>query len=315
LKVKSDMTGIVPGFAGRITGNAPMAEHTTLRVGGPTPALLEPAGVEDVRRVLKALDEVLVMGVGSNVLVSDSGVAVPVLKMVNGPKNELNASGGLLNVGAGHRLPALVGAAAEAGLSGLEWAVGIPGTVGGALAVNAGAFGYEMWEFVETVEIVLKGGKPIVVAPEVVTWGYRSVDFGAEKPFAVAEVGLQLAQGDRWKVRSLILEYGERRKNTQPVGVSSAGSFFKNPPDGPPAGKLMDEAGLKGARCGGAVVSDVHANFIVNAGGARADEVYTLAEYARRTVAERTNVELKYEVELIGEFNYLGDDAIENRRV
>ncbi len=315
MKIKGDTMKAVPGFSGRVTEDVLLAEHTTLGVGGPAPLVLDPADAEDVRRALTALDELFVIGAGSNVLVGDSGVDIPVLKMVNGLKNESNTSTGSLKVGAGHRLPALVGVAAEAGLSGLEWAVGIPGTVGGALAVNAGAFGSEIWEFVKTVEIVVTGGEVVAVTPDAVSWGYRSADFGVEKPFVITEVELRLASGDREPIRGLIREYGDKRRESQPVGAASAGSFFKNPLDGRTAGKLIDDAGLKGARCGGAIVSDVHANFIVNDGGACADEVYTLAEYVRRAVVERTGVELEYEVELIGEFKYLGDEAVEDGRV
>lgn len=315
MKVKGSVMKTVPGFSGKVTEDVLLAEHTTMGVGGPAPLLLEPSGAEDVKRVLRALNEIIVIGAGSNVLIGDAGVNAPVLKMVNGLKKESNTSSGSLKVGAGHRLPALVGAATEAGLSGLEWAVGVPGTVGGALVVNAGAFGSEIWEFVKTAEITLMNGETVTVAPDVVSWSYRAADFGVEKPYVITEVELGLLSGDRETIRGLIREYADRRKKTQPVGAASAGSFFKNPPDGEPAGKLVDDAGLKGVRCGGAVVSDVHANFIVNDGGARADEVYTLAEYVRRAVAERFAVELEYEVELIGPFNYLGDEAVESGRV
>jgi UDP-N-acetylmuramate dehydrogenase len=315
LRAKGNTMKAVPGFSGRATEDVLLAEHTTLGVGGPAPLVLEPAGADDVRRALKALDELFVIGAGSNILVGDSGLDVPVLKMVNGLKDESVMSAGSLTVGAGRRLPVLARAAAEAGLSGLEWAVGIPGTVGGALVVNAGAFGSEMWEFVKTVEVALAGGESITVTPDAVSWGYRSTDFGVDKPFVITEVELMLASGDREAIRGLVSEYGDRRRESQPVGAASAGSFFKNPVGGPPAGKLVDDVGLKGARCGGAVVSDVHANFIVNEGGARADEVYTLAEYVRRAVAERYGIELEYEVELMGEFEYLGDEAVESGRV
>jgi len=315
LRVKGNTMKAVQGFSGRVTENVLLAEHTTLGVGGPAPLVLEPAGADDVRRALKALDELFVIGAGSNMLVGDSGLDVPVLKMVNGLKDESGISAGSLKVGAGHRLPALARTAADAGLSGLEWAVGIPGTVGGALVVNAGAFGSEIWELVKTMEMALAGGELVAVTPDAVSWGYRTADFGVDKPFVITEVELKLASGDREAIRRLIREYGDRRRESQPVGAASAGSFFKNPPGGPPAGKLIDDAGLKGARCGGAVVSDVHANFIVNGGGARADEIYTLAEYVRRAVAERAGIELEYEVELMGEFEYLGDEAVESGRV
>lgn len=315
MKIKGDTMKAVPGFSGRTTEDVLLAGHTTLDVGGPAPLMLEPAGADDVRRALTALDELFVIGVGSNILIGDSGVDIPVLKMVNGLTDDSGMSKGSLKVGAGHRLPALVGVTAEAGLSGLEWAVGIPGTVGGALAVNAGAFGSGIWEFVKTVEIAVTGGEAVTVTPNAVSLDYRAADFGVEKPFVITEVELKLASGDGETIRGLIREYGDKRKESQPVGVASAGSFFKNPPDGRPAGKLIDDAGLKGARCGGAVVSNVHANFIVNDGRACADEVYTLAEYVRRVVVERTGVELEYEVELIGEFKYLGDEAVENGRV
>lgn len=309
------MAAIVTGFEGRVTDGVNMAEHTTLGVGGYTQSMLEPANAEDVRRVLKSVDDVFVLGAGSNVLISDSGIGVPVLKMVNGLKNESNTRSGLLKAGAGHRLPALVGAAAEAGLSGLEWAVGIPGTVGGTLAVNAGAFGSEIWECVKSFGLVLKGGETEIRTHADVTLGYRQTDFGVDEPFVITEVDFVLRVGDRSNIRRLIREYSEKRKKTQPIDKRSAGSFFKNPPGGPPAGQLIDEAGLKGAKCGGAAVSDVHANFIINEGGAVADEVYTIAEFVRRMVAGRIGIELEYEVELVGEFNYLGDDRIESGRI
>jgi UDP-N-acetylmuramate dehydrogenase len=305
----------IEGFEGRVTDGVNLAELTTLGVGGFAPSMLEPANADDVRRVLKSIDDVFVLGAGSNVLISDSGIGVPVLKMVNGLKNESNTQAGLLRVGAGHRLPVLVGAAAEAGLSGLEWAVGIPGTVGGALAVNAGAFGSEIWECVQSFGFVLRGGAAEIRTPAEITLGYRYTDFGVGEPFVITEVNFVLGVGDRGNIRDLIREYSEKRKKTQPVHKRSAGSFFKNPPGGPPAGRLIDEAGLKGARCGGAAVSDVHANFIINEGSAAADEVYTVAEFVRRTVANRVGIELEYEVELVGDFNYLGDDRVESGRI
>ena len=286
---------------GAVTEAAPLARHTTYRVGGPAEYLVVPANAGDVALVFASGEPVFVMGAGSNLLVADAGFDGVVLKVAH-TLAYLSVAEGEVVVGAGRALPSLVQTCVDAGLAGMEWAVGIPGTVGGATATNAGAFGGAMWDRIVYAEVVTAGGKSVRVRPADVTAGYRRVTFPFAPPFAVVEVALAVTPAARVAVAGLADGYRARRQAGQPQGAASAGCVFKNPPAGPSAGELIDRAGLKGHRRGGAVVSEKHANFILNAGGATAADIYGLLREVQRRVREASGVELELELTLVGDF-------------
>jgi UDP-N-acetylmuramate dehydrogenase len=287
---------------GSLTEGAALARHTTFRVGGPAKYFVLPATVEDVREVFGSGEAVLVLGAGSNVLVSDAGFDGVVLKVCR-TMAHVSAHDGEVVVGAGRLLPSLVNSCAETGLSGMEWAVGIPGTVGGAVCTNAGAFGSSTWDFVEYAEVVTADGSRRRLGADDVKYGYRFADFPVGKPFAVTEVGFRFVDSEPGQVKAATEEYRKQRTATQPVGAASAGSIFKNPPEGPSAGELIDKAGMKGKTWGGAVVSTKHANFIVNEGGAAAADIYALIREVREAVRVKFGVALELEIQLVGDFD------------
>jgi UDP-N-acetylmuramate dehydrogenase len=292
-------------WQGRLEGalreGEPLSHHTTYRVGGPAKYLVVPANADDVREVFACGEDVFVMGGGSNLLASDAGYDGVVLKVFGTP-GHLSVHGDEVVVGAGRTLPSLVRSCAEMGLSGLEWAVGVPGTIGGASRTNAGAFGAATWELIEYVEVVAGDGSVVRLGPGDVEHGYRSTRFPVPEPFAVTEVALRLEPSEASRVEELSREYKGRRNEKQPIGEASAGSVFKNPADGPPAGALIDKAGFKGLKRGDAVVSTKHANFIVNEGGASAADIYDLIGEIREGVKRRFDVTLELEIQLVGDF-------------
>jgi UDP-N-acetylmuramate dehydrogenase len=287
---------------GSVAEGAALARHTTYRVGGPAKYLVVPATTDDVREVFASGEDTFVMGAGSNVLVADAGFDGVVLKICN-TMAHISAQDGEVVVGAGRLLPSLVNSCVEMGLSGMEWAVGIPGTVGGAVCANAGAFGSATWDCVDYVGVVTADGSCQRLAAADVEHGYRLADFPVVGPFAVTEVAFRLAGSDVGRVYALTEEYKARRGATQPFGAASAGCVFKNPPEGPAAGELIDKAGLKGLTRDGAVVSAKHANFIVNEGGAAAADIYDLIEEIREAVRGKFGVTLELEIKLVGDFH------------
>jgi UDP-N-acetylmuramate dehydrogenase len=288
---------------GSVSEGVALARHTTYRVGGPAKYLVVPATVDDVNAAFTSGEDIWVIGGGSNVLVADAGLDGVVLKICRALAH-ISAHDGEVVVGAGRFLPSLVQSCLEMGLAGMEWAAGIPGTVGGAVCTNAGAFGSAIWERVEYVALVGADGSRLQLGPGDVEAGYRGARFPVPRPFAVTEVALRLVPSDAGRVRDLTEEYKARRADSQPVGEASAGCVFKNPPEGPPAGKLIDEAGLKGRTRGAASVSTKHANFIVNEGGASGADIYGLIEEVREAVREKFGVTLELEIQLLGDFNY-----------
>jgi UDP-N-acetylmuramate dehydrogenase len=286
---------------GSVAEGVALARHTTYRVGGPAKYFVVPATAGDVREVFASGEEVFVLGAGSNVLVADAGFDGVVVRICK-TMAHLSAHDGEVVVGAGRLLPSLVTSCVEMGLSGMEWAIGVPGTVGGALCTNAGAFGSAIWDCVENVEVVAADGFRRRVESAEVEYGYRFARLPFDKPFAVTEVALRLAGSEKERVHALAEEYKARRAASQPLGVASAGSVFKNPVEGPSAGELIDKAGLKGLTRGGAAVSAKHANFIVNEGGATAADIYGLMCEIQEKVEAQFGVTLDLEVQLVGGF-------------
>ena len=276
------------------------AELTSLRVGGSVDWLLLPETEEQAAALAGALDEAgvvwRVLGAGSNVLASDAEHRYVLLGMRE-VKGQALFEGERVSVSAGFSLPRLCVEAVRRGLSGIEGLGGIPGTVGGALWMNAGAYGHEIGMVVETVRVA-RGGRIVEVAGTDVVWDYRHTSFREGE--LLLGTTLRLKPDDPEQILARMEEAKQKRFSTQPHGARSAGCFFKNPPGSNlSTGRMIDEMGLKGTRRGGAVVSPVHANFIVTEGEeARAADALSLAEEIRERFRREHGIELEYEVEL-----------------
>jgi UDP-N-acetylmuramate dehydrogenase len=290
-----------PVLRGELRLREPMSAHTSWRVGGPAERFYQPADLEDLACFLAGLPEqepLLWLGLGSNLLVRDGGIRGTVVFTL-GALDELRRVGDdRLHAGAGVTCAKVARAAARAGLTGAEFLAGIPGTLGGALAMNAGAFGGETWELVTAVETLDRRGVLHRRAPEEYRVGYRSVQAPREEWFVGAE--LLLAPGDVAAAQARIKELLARRGATQPTQQPSCGSVFRNPP-GDHAARLIEAAGLKGLRRGDAQVSEKHANFIVNLGAARAADIEALIYEVQEKVKDVHGVVLETEVRMVGE--------------
>jgi UDP-N-acetylmuramate dehydrogenase len=288
----------------RVRPGEPLARHTSFRIGGPADVLALPASAAELGRVLHTAAAygvpVMLLGGGSNVLIGDGGVRGVVVKLGRG-FGEIawteHEDGAVARAGASVQLGRLARAAVERGLAGLEFAEGIPGTVGGALFMNAGAYGGELAAVVEAVEGVDRSGASLELRVPALTFRYRRAEL--PRGFVVTAVHFRLRREAAPAVRDRMAAARERRIAAQPQGTANAGSIFKNPP-GDFAGRLVEAAGLKGARAGRARISEQHGNFIVNEGGARAVDVKTLMDVTQRVVWERNRVWLEPEVQLVG---------------
>jgi UDP-N-acetylmuramate dehydrogenase len=276
------------------------AELTSLRVGGAIDWVISPETEEQAAAIVYELDQAGIgwrpLGSGSNVLADDSDHHYVVLSLSN-MKGVVRIDGELVSISAGYSLPRLCIDVARAGLSGIEGLGGIPGTVGGALWMNAGAYGHEIGTVTENVRVA-RAGKVIEVPGSSIKWNYRHTSF-AEGELLLGAT-LRLKPDDPERIKALMDDVKSRRLATQPHGARSAGCFFKNPPTSTVGtGKIIDEMGMKGQRRGSAIVSPVHANFIVTEGeNARASDALALAEEIRERVRREQGIELEYEVEL-----------------
>lgn len=290
-------------LAGSIRRDECMARHTTYRIGGPAALFIDCANVSDLATVTTVLAEEdvawTVLGKGSNVLVSDDGYEGAILSLGRDFKRH-SLEGEHLKTGAGVILAAVVRDAFSAGRTGLEFAVGIPGTVGGALAMNAGSRDEWIGSIIESVTVFVPGiGLMGIRGPEI-AWGYRQS--GLSQRGIIVEAVLRLQEGDEVHIRRTMEASLRRRKRSQPLGMPSAGSVFVNP-EGDSAGRLIEASGLKGRQIGGAAVSELHANFIVNVGGATATDVVELIRTIRDTVKDMHDIELRPEVRFLGAFD------------
>jgi UDP-N-acetylmuramate dehydrogenase len=278
-----------------------MSAHTSWRVGGPAERFYQPADLDDLALFLAGLPEdepLLWLGLGSNLLVRDGGIRGTVVFTL-GALDELHRVGEQgLYAGAGVTCAKVARAAARAGLIGAEFLAGIPGTLGGALAMNAGAFGGETWSLVASVETLDRHGVRHRRTAEDYQVGYRSVQSPRQEWFVAAE--LVLEPGDVMAAQARIKELLARRGATQPTQQPSCGSVFRNPP-GDHAARLIETAGLKGLRRGDAQVSEKHANFIVNLGAARAADIEALIHEVQNRVQATHGVRLETEVRMVGE--------------
>jgi len=287
---------------GAVRFDEPLKRYTTYRIGGPAEILVDAACEEDVVKTLAAAREfecpVYVMGGGSNLLVSDAGVRGIVLRLGHS-LGRVAFDGPTVRAEAGVSLPKLAKLAADRGLSGLEWAGGVPGTVGGAVAMNAGAHGGETSKVLRGAHLVSRQGERSFASPKELRYTYRRSGLIREKGHVVLAAEFRLVPDDRRAIFERMKQFATRRRSTQPLGMPSSGSVFKNPP-GDYAGRLIEAANLKGTRIGGAEISTVHGNFIVNRGNAKAEDVKRLIDLVRATVQDRFGIELELEVELVG---------------
>src|SRR5712671_6538682 len=287
-------------FRGKLLENEPLARYTTWRIGGPARYLAMPADSEDVVRALELAQERglpwIVLGLGSNVLVKDGGFPGVVIRMGKG-LDRFEMKGATAIVGAGLPTPLLARRTAEAGFVGIERFVGIPGTVGGGAYMNAGAHGAEFAEVLTEATVMDAKGKMRQVPRKQISFKYRSSNLGN---VIVLEAKLALIEEPPAKLKELQGRLLRWRKAGTPFDQPCAGSVFKNPGGPRTAGALIDECGLKGFTIGGAQVSTLHANYIVNTGTATAGDVLKVIEHVRKTVAKKTGVELELEVKVIG---------------
>ncbi len=279
----------------------PMAGHTTFRIGGPADCFLELENEEQLKKVRKYLElagvPFFVLGNGSNLLVNDSGYKGVILQ-IGRKMSDIAVQGCRIVAKAGATLAQVAHAALVHGLTGLEFAAGIPGTVGGGVVMNAGAYGGEMCQVTEQVNVVSREGEIMELDNDTMEFGYRTSVI-KHSPFTVTEVTFRLEPGDRDVIKSKMDELAERRREKQPLEYPSAGSTFKRP-EGHFAGQLIMEAGFRGFQIGGARVSDKHCGFVINAGGASAQDVRAVIAEIQTRVKERFRVELEPEVVFLG---------------
>ncbi len=298
--IRKELGDMIRGLC--IEENVPMAQYTSFRAGGKARMMVVPADTEQLRAVLSVLagsgEQYMVLGNGTNILVKDSGYDGAVVKIGSGFDYVRQEDRSLI-CGSGMRMSVAAKAALEGGLSGFEFASGIPGFTGGAVFMNAGAYGGEMKDILRRAKIVSKdGSSEFYMTADELDMGYRHTKLH-DTGDIVTEVEFVLEEGDRTQIKAKMTELMEKRNSRQPVNFPSAGSFFKRP-EGYFAGKLIQDAGLKGLSVGGAQVSELHSGFIINRGGATATDILQLMEMIQARVFEEFGVRLETEVRIIG---------------
>ena len=296
---RKGLEAAVAGLRGRVTFGAALRAYTSFKIGGPADALVEPADVDDVRRLVvqarTAKIPLFVLG-GTNLLIKDGGIRgiVVSLSKLRAIREE---AGAVLYAEGGVGMPTLIGHAIRRSLAGLEWAAGIPGTVGGCLVMNAGTRLGEMKNAVKAVRLVTMQGDVQDLPASSIRFQYRRACLPKG---IVVGVWLQLRSGTSTDIARVVKDYLHYRKDSQPLSMPSAGCVFKNPPRDS-AGRLLEAAGLKGMRIGDAEVSTKHGNFIVNRGHASAADVISLIRKIRRVIKEKTGIRLDLELKIVGE--------------
>lgn len=279
-----------------------MDRHTSFRIGGPVDLMVLPSKAEQIHNAFRILREysvpVMVMGNGSNLLVRDKGIRGAIIKIAD-RFSQVEVKNETILAQAGILLSALSRVALKSNLRGLEFASGIPGTLGGAVTMNAGAYGGEMKDVIQWVSVLDENGEVTVLDQDHLALGYRTSIIQSTKKI-VLQVFMQLEHGDHEESRALIQEFTKRRQEKQPLQYPSAGSAFKRPV-GYYAGKLIQDAGLKGMRVGDAQISEKHSGFIINLGNATACDVIELIEKVKTRVKEQAGIELHPEVRIVGE--------------
>ena len=298
------LRGSCPKLKGELEAEAPLAPISWFRAGGAAELLFTPADLEDLQHFLRALAEVaprdipiLTIGLGSNLLVRDGGVPGVVIRLGEGFMRVASEPGHRLRAGAGAPDMKLALGAAKFGLSGLSFYRGIPGTVGGALRMNAGAYGGETKDFLMEAKAVDRSGKLVTLSNTGMGFAYRRS--AAPDELIFVEALFQGRPGHTETIRAEMQEITGKRSSTQPINTHTGGSTFKNPP-GQKSWQLIDAAGCRGLRIGDAQVSELHANFLINHGKASATEIEALGEEVRRRVREHSGVELEWEIKRVG---------------
>ena len=288
----------------KIKYNEPMAKHTSFKIGGPAQCFINAESVEEIKQICKVASKndinLTIIGNGSNLLVTDNGINGIVVK-VNIKKFELEFSNDdvSLIVGAGNKLGEIAQKLLRNEITGFEFAAGIPGTIGGAVRMNAGAYGKEMKDIVETVKCMDYDGNIYEKSNKDLEFEYRKSMFAKNK-FIILEAKLKLQKGNAQYIKDKMLEFEQSRKQKQPLEFPSAGSTFKRGTDFRTA-KLIDDAGLKGYRVGGAMVSTKHAGFVVNENNATAQDVLNLVKHIKQEVYKKFNKKIELEIQVIGE--------------
>ena len=286
----------------RVYVDEPMSRHTTFRVGGPADFFVTPKAKEEVRDVIRICKEAgmpyYIIGNGSNLLVSDAGYRGVIVQIYK-EMNEVKVEGDLVKAQAGALLSGIAAKALGAELSGFEFASGIPGTIGGACVMNAGAYGGEMKDVLESVTVLTGEGKIIELGRNELELGYRTSVI-AKKGYIVLGAVLKLERGDGEKIKTYMDELKEKRVTKQPLEYPSAGSTFKRP-EGYFAGKLIEDAGLRGFQVGGAQVSEKHCGFVINRNHATAADIMELMRQVQSRVKENSGVDLEPEVKRLGD--------------
>ncbi|MBO0959203.1 UDP-N-acetylmuramate dehydrogenase [Neobacillus sp. MM2021_6] len=287
---------------GKVKQNEPLLNHTTIKIGGPADLFIEPSSVENLKQVMTVIKKHRLnwraIGRGSNLLVSDKGIEGAVIKLGSG-LGHLEVNGTEITVGGGHSLVSLSTIISKKGLTGLEFASGIPGSVGGAVYMNAGAHGSDISKVLTRAHILFDDGTMEWLSNEEMEFSYRTSVLQKKRPGIVVEAVFQLALGERAVIVEKMQHNKDYRKDTQPWNFPCAGSIFRNPLPNY-AGKLIEVAGLKGFSIGGAKISEMHGNFIVNAGNATAGDVLALIQHVKDTIYSLYEVKMETEVEIIG---------------
>ena len=286
-----------------ILSNEPMSRHTTFRVGGAAKCLIKVNNKEQMKKLIPYLhmtgQNFFILGNGSNLLVGDKGYSGILVKLGEGMES-VTVEGERMKISAGTLLSKAASAARENELTGMEFASGIPGTVGGAIVMNAGAYGGEMKQIVESVEVMNMEGEILVLDNDTMEFGYRKSVIKS-RPFIVLETVLCLQKGKQEEISSKMEELSRLRREKQPLEYASAGSTFKRP-EGYFAGKLIMDAGLRGFSIGGAKVSEKHCGFIVNSGNATAADIREIIDEVQKCVKAKFGVTLEREVIYLGDF-------------
>jgi len=286
---------------GRVLVEAPMRQFTSIKVGGPADSLFFPKDVDELRKLVRYARRksipFFILGKGTNLVVRDKGVRGWVISLTQGMK-KIHLNGEVVEAEGGLPLQRLVQFTIQKGLTGLEPFFGIPGTVGGGLAMNAGAWGAELKDVLRSITLMKDDGEVVERSRPRLKFSYRRLDLPSS--WIILKGRFQLKKGKKEEILERVKSYSEMRKRTQPLDSPSAGSIFKNPKEGP-AGKWIEEAGLKGFRMGQAMISDRHANFIINLGKATAGEVIDLMELVERKIYEKKGISLEKEVKVVGE--------------
>lgn len=284
---------------GSVRLNEPLKRHTTFRIGGPAAFFIQPADLKDLRLALSLARQhglrLFLLGAGSNILASDRGVKGVVLRLSSLDFRKLSRKNDMIEAGSGVMLSSLVRYALKSGLSGVEFLAAIPGTVGGALAMNAGAWGNNIGGIIREVRVMDYDGKVSILPAKNIKFGYRRSSL---EKVIILGCTFKLAKGEEKDIQARIKKYISLRRDSQDVSFPNAGCVFKNPSPQNPAGRLIELCALKNKNAGGAGVSAKHANFIVNRGNAKAGDVLRLMELIKTKVRQKSGINLKPEIKI-----------------